>query len=181
MLLHGALTLCVERTRVRCREKEVLYNPLTGLEVCDTRVDGTTLVVEVKMSVNQKSLTLEQVTQRRKKMLQDTSAGLVVELRQQTEREGLATREAVDYFVRQLEERAAAGPLGHEAEWYNSDEQLQAALGQLLTLARGMVPGGVTRVECLAALDKATIEAYGFPAEAFTPEVVEALGQVFSR
>ena len=42
-------------------EAEILFAPLTGLEVRSTRVDGSVLVVEVSLSVNMKSLTIEQV------------------------------------------------------------------------------------------------------------------------
>ena len=42
-------------------EQEILYGPLMGMEVRGTRVDGSTLVIEVDLSTNQKSLTLEQV------------------------------------------------------------------------------------------------------------------------
>ena len=52
-------------------EKEILFNPLTGLEVRGSRVEGPVLIVEVKLSVNLTSLTIEQVIGKRKKMLQD--------------------------------------------------------------------------------------------------------------
>ena len=94
-----------------------------------TRVVGATLVVEVVLSVNMKSLTLEEVTSRRKKMLTDTLQGLKVDLRQRTQQEGMATGEAIDYFVSLLEANADASALAHEAEWYNDDAQLQSALG----------------------------------------------------
>ena len=39
-----------------------MFPPLTGLEVLNTSVDCSTLVVSSKMSLNLLSLTLEQVT-----------------------------------------------------------------------------------------------------------------------
>ena len=42
-------------------EQEILFAPLTGLEVRGTRVEGSLLVVEAKPSVNLISLTIEQV------------------------------------------------------------------------------------------------------------------------
>jgi NLR family CARD domain-containing protein 3 len=42
-------------------EKEVLFPPLMGQEVLRTRVEGSTLVVEARLSLNLSSLTLEQV------------------------------------------------------------------------------------------------------------------------
>ena len=42
-------------------EEEILFNPLTGLEVQGTRVEGSALVVQVRLSVNLTALTIEQV------------------------------------------------------------------------------------------------------------------------
>ena len=42
-------------------EKEVLFPPLTGLECTETEVDGSTLLVITRLSLNMASLTLEQV------------------------------------------------------------------------------------------------------------------------
>ena len=47
-------------------EREILFAPLTGLEVQGTRVENGTLVVEVKLSVNLRSLTLEDVVAKMK-------------------------------------------------------------------------------------------------------------------
>ena len=73
-------------------EAEVLMPPLCGLEVTGTRVEGATLVVEMKLAINQKSLTLQQVIGRRKKLLQDLSKGLETDVRQANEREGRASK-----------------------------------------------------------------------------------------
>ena len=42
-------------------EEEILFAPLTGLEVQSTRVEGSVMVVEVRLSVNQSSLTIGEV------------------------------------------------------------------------------------------------------------------------
>ena len=42
-------------------EEEILFAPLTGLEVRLTRIEGSVLVVTVALSVNLASLTIEQV------------------------------------------------------------------------------------------------------------------------
>ena len=47
-------------------EREILFAPLTGLEVQGTRVEDSTLVVEVKLSVNMRSLTIEDVVAKMK-------------------------------------------------------------------------------------------------------------------
>ena len=40
---------------------QVLFGPLTGLEVCSVKVEGAVLVMEVRLNVNLNALTLEQV------------------------------------------------------------------------------------------------------------------------
>ena len=50
-------------------EEEILYGPRTGIEACEARVDGATLVVDVKMSVNMRSRTLEEATAQRTTLL----------------------------------------------------------------------------------------------------------------
>ena len=45
-------------------EAEILFGPLTGLEVVDSRVDDGLVLVQVRLSVNLSSLTLEQVAPR---------------------------------------------------------------------------------------------------------------------
>ena len=52
-------------------EAETLFPPLMALEVQSTRVDGSSLVVEAKMSLNMTALTIEQVISKRKKLLTD--------------------------------------------------------------------------------------------------------------
>jgi hypothetical protein len=41
--------------------QEICFAPLTGVEVQKTRVDGSTLVVEARLSVNLAALTIEEV------------------------------------------------------------------------------------------------------------------------
>lgn len=62
-------------------EREILFGPLTGMEVLATRVDGPVLVVSVGLSINLASMTLEQVVGKRRKLLRDMADGVVSELR----------------------------------------------------------------------------------------------------
>ena len=41
-------------------EREILFAPLTGCEVAATHVDGSVLVVEVRLNVNLSAMTIEQ-------------------------------------------------------------------------------------------------------------------------
>ena len=52
-------------------EKETLLPPLMGLQVRGTSVDGRTLVVDCRISINMASQTLEQVAGKRKMLLGD--------------------------------------------------------------------------------------------------------------
>ena len=61
-------------------EQEVLFPPLTGIQAIGTRVDGRTLVVETRLSLNLMALTLEQVVSKRQKLLQSMNEGTVLEL-----------------------------------------------------------------------------------------------------
>ena len=55
--------------------------PLMGIQVLGTRVDGGTLVVQSRFSLNMASLTLEQVAGKRKKLLTDMGMQMAAEVR----------------------------------------------------------------------------------------------------
>jgi hypothetical protein len=59
---------------------ECLFAPLTGIEVLRTRVEGRTLVIEARLSVNLNALTIEQVISKRKKLVLDMSDSLPLEV-----------------------------------------------------------------------------------------------------
>ena len=42
-------------------EKEILFAPLTGLEILKQRIEGAVIVLDVRLSVNLTSITVEQV------------------------------------------------------------------------------------------------------------------------
>ena len=92
------------------------------------RVDGAALVVEVSLSVNLASLTIEEVIGKRKKLLSGMLPGLQAELRQQTAAEGVATSEGIDFLTNAFSRKCRAGALSHDEEWFNADEQLETAL-----------------------------------------------------
>ena len=62
-------------------EREVLLPPLTGVEAFGTEVEGGTLVVHARLSLNLNGGTLEQVLSRRRKMLMDMTEGFELEVR----------------------------------------------------------------------------------------------------
>ena len=61
-------------------EREILFGPLTGLEVRGTRVDGEALFIEVRFNANLQALTLEQVLGRNAKLLRDLCSSITLEM-----------------------------------------------------------------------------------------------------
>ena len=156
-------------------EEEILFNPLTGLEVSGSRVEGPVLIVEVKLSVNLTSLTIEQVIGKRKKVLQDMVYGLQAEVRQALRTEGLATPYGTEKVLSLFRKDVEEHELGHPSEWYNGDERLAEALQGMLQAKRQYGIGGRRRAQALGALQTDEVERCGFEPEAYTPEVVEAV------
>jgi len=63
-------------------EREILFGPLTGVEVLGVRTeDSTVIVIECALSINLTASTIEQVIGKRKKLLQDMADNSIVELR----------------------------------------------------------------------------------------------------
>ena len=50
-------------------EQEILFGPLTGMQLMKTRVDRSSIVAEVRLSVNLNALTIEQVVAKLKRAL----------------------------------------------------------------------------------------------------------------
>ena len=156
-------------------EKEILFNPLTGLEVRGSRVEGSVLIVEVKLSVNLTSLTIEQVIGKRKKMLQDMVFGLEAEVRQALRTEGLATAYGTERVLGEFRKDVEEDELGHPSEGYNGDERLAEALQGMLQARRQYGLGGQRRAESLAHMTAEEVGRCGFEPKAYVPKVVEAL------
>ena len=156
-------------------EKEILFNPLTGLEVSGSRVEGPVLIVKVKLSVNLTSLTIEQVIGKRKKVLKDMVCGLEAEVRQALRTEGLATSYGTEKVLGLFRKDVEEHELGHPSEWYNGDERLAEALQGMLQAKRQYGIGGLRRTKALGALQTDEVERCGFEPKAYTPEVVEAV------
>ena len=75
-------------------EAEILFAPLTGLEVQSTSCEETVLVVGVSLSVNLASLTIEQVIAKRRKIVADAADGAVIDAKS----EALASRAPGNLF-----------------------------------------------------------------------------------
>ena len=168
-------------------QEEILFAPLTGLEVQGFRLDGNVIYVKAKVSVNLMSLTMEKVIGKRKTMLEDMLPGLKAELKQNLEKESLATAEGVKRIVGWFSEELyneKTGPLRHEAKWYNSDANLEVALKDMLQTRRdfdvdfddeSLPKGGAKRVEKLVQLTRDERSDLGFLAAAYEPGVDTAI------
>eukprot|EP00966_Prymnesium_polylepis_P293171 6771400-Prymnesium_polylepis.1 len=112
-------------------EKEILFAPLTGLEVQSTRVEGSVLVVSVALSVNLNALTIEQVIGKRRKLLADMAANMQGEVR------GALTGTGFDELGPKLLMRELRqGVLAEEGVWYNEDEHFELAVQGLMAWKR---------------------------------------------
>ena len=105
-------------------EQEILFGPLTGLEVQSTRVAGSIVCIQTRLSVNLASLTLEQVISKRHRMLCEMRAGMGLDLRSKAFAEGASHGYSASCatFVCDLLTHCA---LEESTEWYNDDNQWQ--------------------------------------------------------
>merc|ERR1719422_2560027 len=60
-------------------EQEICFAPLTGIEVLNTRVEASMLVVEARMNRNLAAMTIQQVVSKRKKVFGDMCQNLELE------------------------------------------------------------------------------------------------------
>ena len=130
-------------------EQEVLYPPLTALEVTDTRVEGGTLVVASKLSLNMASLTLAQLVSRRRTIVSNMSEQMQIQARFKLEESGgdwsevralKGGEEAVARFLDSFMNVATREP-----EHYNVDAQLGSAVLDAVALSNilGAWPAGL--------------------------------------
>ena len=61
-------------------EEEILFGPLTGIEVLSTRIDDSVVIIECAFNVNLTTLTLEKVLNKRHRLLEDMSQNIVLEV-----------------------------------------------------------------------------------------------------
>ena len=68
-------------------EREILFGPLTGIEVLRTRIEGSAVIIECALSINLTALTLEQVLGKRQKLVADMCDQLALKARRAAERD----------------------------------------------------------------------------------------------
>ena len=99
-------------------EQEVLFAPLTGLEVQTLGVSGSMVEVYVRLSVNLQSMTIDQVIGRSRKLLCDIAANAVLDTRSNFDPEDCSLQQAID----------SSGCLAHPPAWYNVVEHFKDAV-----------------------------------------------------
>uniref|UniRef100_A0A7S2FQQ3 Uncharacterized protein n=1 Tax=Haptolina brevifila TaxID=156173 RepID=A0A7S2FQQ3_9EUKA len=115
-------------------EREVLFAPLCGLEVRGSRVTGTTAVLDVALSINLASLTIEQMVSKRRKMVTEMCNNMLLDLTLETRGKRWAELKSVlngsdmSESALQLMRRQIHALGIHPAEFYNFDAQLLSAI-----------------------------------------------------
>jgi hypothetical protein len=102
-----------------------------GLQVRGTSVDGGTLIVKTRLSINMASLTLEQVAGKRKKLLADMVVQMAAEVRKDR------TAEAAEEAARMVQTKLAS-LLEEKAEAFNQDVHFQKAVDHALKAKRSV-------------------------------------------
>jgi hypothetical protein len=109
-------------------EEEILFGPLTGLEVRSSRIDGSLVMVEVSPSVNLRSETVEQVVGRRRKLIEEAGRNMSLDISSALRRHE-ASLDTTNACLAQFEAELASSVLSQDAVWFNDDDNLLTALG----------------------------------------------------
>jgi hypothetical protein len=144
-------------------EKEILFGPLTGLEVRGTRVEGYNLVVSTNPSINLNASTMERVVARNLRALVDISRNMQYEIVRAPDRSracsimlqkvsrsiSFSQREkmrgtgfgdaASDWLESRVDPSVSGSPLSHEPDWYNNDDNFVAAVKEVMEAKRSVL------------------------------------------
>ena len=115
------------RSHRACERLQVLFAPLTGIEMRRSRIDGATIIAEMALTVNLTTPTIEQVMQKRMLLVQQMSTSLAMESRAKLS--GTGIEEACAALL-EIETRARI--LRHPATWFNDDENFLLSVDQVL-------------------------------------------------
>ena len=129
-------------------EREILFSPLAGLEVRDTRVEGGTLVVGCRLSVNLTDEATDKIVSKRLKLLREMASGMRTELSAAAAASGAPLPSSLDdaracNVARVISERFTTllrdGALSFAPESYNVDERFFEAVRSLMMLKKEML------------------------------------------
>jgi len=125
-------------------EREICFPPLTGMEVLGSRIEGSILYIQIRLNVNFSALTIDQVINKRKRLVTDMCKNLRSEVSTAVERyqwaatagqysksEAAATSGAVrDLACRKLTSLAE----DEAAEHFNNDVELLSSIRMALEI-----------------------------------------------
>ena len=122
-------------------EREILFGPLTGIEVLGTRNDSLAVVIECAFSINLSALTLEQVVSKRRKVVMDMDANVLADFTRSLDKDEAWTalgefcnmKSVSDYLKSVLEPLHSQG-----AEYYNDDAKLGGAINDAVFRANAV-------------------------------------------
>ena len=109
-------------------EREITFGPLCGIEVLGTRVEGAVLVVSVRLNINLKARTLEQVVSEMKDSHLSFVDILIGDLRLSGRHN--AVRKLIEIRDTSTPERTAARD--RSPQWYNTAENFRLATSRVL-------------------------------------------------
>jgi len=112
-------------------EQEILLPPLSSLEVQSTRVDGGTLVVTCRVSINLTNDPIDLVVSKRQRLLKEMAQGMLVEVSTASVESGAAVSKI---GAERLNKLLREGPLSHPPTHYNVDDHFAKALSHMLEL-----------------------------------------------
>jgi len=121
----------------------VLFAPFLGNQPLASRVDGHTLVIDMRLSVNMLSSTLEQVMARRSRLVRSMANNMLLEARSELDESPYAPM-----LIETLENDLTSHVTSMDAAWYNKDANFGAAINKainfkatlpdLATLSKGL-------------------------------------------
>ena len=129
------------QVHTRAGEGELLFPPLSHLEVVgNPKVvkfnDKPVVVVSVKVNVNQKALTIEDMLRQRQRSIRTVGENLAKEIVFDLQ---LVSDEPCDWYVRTLRDHMKEEVAEKDPTWFNTDSNLKAALDKVLALKQTII------------------------------------------
>ena len=118
-------------------EEEILFGPLTGIEVLSTRIDDSVVVIECAFNVNLTTLTIEQVLNKRHRLLKDMSQNIVLEVSSALAGTGLEQK--AESRQDALTEEMRRCILDQRPEQFNDDSRFLEAVREILDVKSSQI------------------------------------------
>jgi len=124
-------------------EREILFGPLTGIEVLSIRMEGSVVIIECAFSVCLVTRTLEQVLNKRHGLVKEMGNNIVLEVPAAMQGTGI-NADTVGDIAAELEQELAVKVLHSEATAFNDDSHFVHAVQMMMKLKHEAV--GAKRV-----------------------------------